>query len=231
MVSELSEISSYYRAALAVLRFVEHRRPTDRRFGPNANARWQTFQGDLTTADRLDLLIRDANAEWPGALGGATAFGLRAVAEDEAFGSEWTPLDPVEGEEIWRSGETPTSVGDALGAVARCWGLELSAAVSVGEIGPAEKLVVVGPSAIASVVAAFAEGQDLDWADQVVCVATPPGHRQLAAVATALLNQNKRAELLSAETAPASLAQRRLILSDDAHAHDKAWAETLKGAA
>lgn len=225
-----SNISAYYKASLALLRFVEHRRPTDRRFGPNADARWQTFQGDLTTADRLDLLIRDANAEWPGALGAGAVFDLRAVAEDEAFGSEWAPLDPVEGEEIWRSGADPTSLGEALDAVAGCWGLKLSDAVSVGEIGPAEKLVVVGPSAIASVVAAFAEGKDLDWADQVACVATPPGHRQLAAIATALLNLNKPAALYDPETAPPALRGRRLIVSTDAHPDDRAWADNIKGA-
>ena len=225
-----SNISSYYKASLAVLRYLEQRRPTDRRFGPNADARWQTFQGDLTTADRLDLLIRDANAEWPGALGAAATFGLRAVAEDDAFGSEWAPLDPVEGEEIWRSGETPASVGEALDAVAGCWGITLSGARAVGEIGPAEKLVIVGPSAIAAVIAAFAEGRDLDWADQVVCVATAPGHRQLAAVATALLNLNKRAEVMSPATA-LGLKGRRLIISDDAHADDEAWADAFSGAA
>lgn len=225
-----SNISAYYKASLGTLRFLEHRRPTDRRFGANADARWQTFQGDLTTGDRIDLLIRDANAEWPGALGAAAVFDLRAVAEDEAFGAEWTPLDPVEGEEIWRSGANPTSLGEALDAVAGCWGLKLSEAVSVGLIGPAEKLVVVGPSAIASVVAAFAEGKDLDWVDQVVCVATPPGHRQLAAIATALLNLNKRAALYDLETAPPALRGRRLIVSNDAHPDDKAWAENIKGA-
>jgi hypothetical protein len=224
-----SNISAYYKASLAVLRHLEQRRPTDRRFGPNADARWQTFQGDLTTTDRLDLLIRDANAEWPGALGAAATFGLRAVAEDEAFGAEWTPIDAVEGEEIWRSAGTPESLGEVLDAVAGYWDIKLSGAVAVGEISPAEKLVVVGPSAIASVIAAFAEGRDLDWADQVVCVASAPGHRQLAAVATALLNLNKRAEVCSPATAPA-LQGRRLIMSDDAHVDDRAWTNGFTGA-
>ena len=34
---------------------------------------------------------------------------------------------------------------------------------------------------------AFASGSDLDWADQVVCIATLPAHRQLAAMAAGLL--------------------------------------------
>jgi hypothetical protein len=38
------------------------RRPTGRRFGTEADARWNGFHGSLTIADRLDLLVRDADA-------------------------------------------------------------------------------------------------------------------------------------------------------------------------
>ncbi len=51
------------------------------------------------------------------------------------------------------------------------WGIRLKP-VDVGAVNPADTILVVGPSAIASSVMAFAEGSDLDWADQVVCVAT-----------------------------------------------------------
>lgn len=51
--------SAYYRAALRCLQFVEQRKPTGRRFGPDADARWSQFEGELTTADRIDLMVRD----------------------------------------------------------------------------------------------------------------------------------------------------------------------------
>ncbi len=46
--------SPYYTAALRCLQFVEGRKPTGRRFGPDADARWSQFEGELTTADRRD---------------------------------------------------------------------------------------------------------------------------------------------------------------------------------
>ncbi len=73
-------MKSYYGAALVGLLAIEARRPTGRRVGSEADARWQAFRGDLTTANRLDLLIRDADAQWPG--GGLWAVGC--------WGRSWT---------------------------------------------------------------------------------------------------------------------------------------------
>ena len=93
---------AYYRGALWGLKFVEARRPTGRRFGPDADALWQGFAGDLSPADRLDLLIRDANAEWPGAFGARSVFDRRAVAEDDPFGVGWESLDGARAAELWQ---------------------------------------------------------------------------------------------------------------------------------
>lgn len=225
---------AYYRAALATLRFVEQRRPTDRRFGPNADARWNAFRGHLETTDRLDLLIRDADAQWPGALGGRTVFALRAVAEDDAFGAEWESLEPVAAERLWREGlqgTAPAGVAGAVEATAAAWQLGLTD-FDVESLQAADRIVACGPSAIAATIAAFAQGSDLDWSDQVACVATPPGHRQLAASAVALLNATKRGALVATEGPPsgidaAALAGRRLIVSEDATAEDAALARQL----
>jgi hypothetical protein len=65
---------------LFALRYLEGRRATGRRFGADADALWSSLQGDLTTANRLDLLIRDADAEWPGGFGARTVFAMRGVA-------------------------------------------------------------------------------------------------------------------------------------------------------
>jgi hypothetical protein len=99
---ESRDVKSYYGAALVGLLAIEARRPTGRRVGSEADARWQAFRGDLTTANRLDLLIRDADAQWPGAFGARTVFSPRGVFDDDAFGPGWEGLDPVVAEELWR---------------------------------------------------------------------------------------------------------------------------------
>jgi hypothetical protein len=219
-----TEVAGYYRAALACLRYVEARRPTKRRFGADADARWKAFRGHLATSDRIDLLLRDANAEWPGAFGAREVFGLPNVAEDEAFGAAWPGMDPVEGERLWRelgSTQATTSVREALGAVARAWGLTLQPQ-SAGAVDAAEKLIVVGPSAVASLAEVFAGRTDLDWAAQVTCVATSAAHRQLALAAAAVVDTHRPVRVLTAAQAAGALAKARAVTSDDASPEDLA---------
>jgi len=227
---------SYYCGALAALRCVEARLPTGRRFGAEAAARWRSFKGDLTTADRIDLLIRDADAQWPGAFAARRVFARRAVAEDEPFGVGWDPLDPIDAEDIWRSENSlPASadVGGTLAAVALHWGITTtttSVGGSLGVIHPADKLVVAGPSAIAATLEAFQRGKDLDWADQVIVVATPLAHRQLAALGSALLNVASPTRVID-HTEVATLARKaRVVVSDDANADDARRARELGSA-
>lgn len=226
---------AYYQAALAGLRHVEARRPTGRRFGADADARWARFAGDLTTAERLDLLIRDADAQWPGAFGARTVFALDGVAEDEAFGPEWESLDAVDANELWR---TPTdaavesSAERSLAAAASAWRLRpavdaVHAEHFTGPVDPAHRLLVVGPSAVAATVRAFAAGSDLDFGEQVVVVATPPAHRQVAALASALLNAPRGTALrLATDKTPLKRAH-RLVASTDAAPEDLATARAL----
>jgi hypothetical protein len=170
-----TEIHAYYAAALSALRFVEARQPTGRRFGPDADARWSSLRGELTTADRLDLLIRDADAQWPEAFGARTVFATRGVAEDEPFGASWEPMPAVDAERLWRAALGEEAINEpraVLDAVARAWGLTLRA-FDPCEIGANDAPVVAGPSAIAATIEAFAGRSDLDWAEQVTVVATP----------------------------------------------------------
>jgi hypothetical protein len=223
--------AAYYRAALGSLRFVQERRPTRGRFGADADAMWASFRGDLTTADRIDLLLRDADAEWPGAFGARRVFELPATADDEPFGADWQPLDSVDAEELWRGmiGESaPSSPGAAMQAIASAWGQRL-APCAAGQVGATDRIIVAGASAIASLVEVFASEHDLDWGTQVTVVATPPAHRQLAAAATALLNAGKATQLLSAAHAKQASVQRgaRLLVSEDAAPDDRAAAEHL----
>lgn len=223
----------YYEAALRTLAFVERRSPTARRFGAEADARWSALRGNLTTADRIDLLLRDADAQWPASFGARNVFALRAAAEDEAFGAAWSPLDPVDAEALWRrlaATPAPADVSAAMATAATVWGLTLSP-VDVGAIQPTEKLIVVGPSALAATVAAFARGDALDWADQVIVVATPAPHRQLAALAGALLHATKPTALHASESPhTARLVGRRSIVSTDANPADVAWAAASSAA-
>jgi hypothetical protein len=99
---QLEGIRQYVEAALCLLKFVEARSPTDRRFGANADARWSSFRGDLETIDRIELMIRDADAEWPAGFGPRVIYGLDGIAEDEPFGARWPSMDPVDAEELWR---------------------------------------------------------------------------------------------------------------------------------
>ncbi|MBO6936771.1 MAG: hypothetical protein JJ863_17510 [Deltaproteobacteria bacterium] len=225
------EKRAYYEAALTALAYVERRQPSGRRFGPEADARWTSFKGDLTTADRIDLLIRDADAQWPSAFGARTVFGKHSVAEDEPFGADWEPLDAVTAEEMWRArneAPTPVTSKESLEATAAAWEVSLTP-FDPGTIEAAEKLVVAGPSAVAATIAAFEAGSDLDWVDQVTVVATPPAHRQLAALAGAVLSATKPARIFTAKLADAKPGA-RLLLSDDATEEDAAKAEELANA-
>ncbi len=210
----------YVEAALRLLQFVEARRPTGRRFGQDADARWASFKGDLRTADRIELLIRDADAEWPGGFGARTVYALRAVAEDEPFGAQWPGLDPIAAEEIWRRMPNAAStVAAACDAILVAWDQQLKP-FEVGKVGPTDRLTIAGPSAVAAAIAVFADGKGLDWADQVVVVATPPAHRQVAAAATALLNATRPVQILAASDEPPKGG--RVLVSDDADPRDRA---------
>lgn len=224
------ERKSYYEGAIRSLQFVEGRRPTGRRFGPDADARWKSFKGDLQTADRIDLLIRDADAEWPCAFGARAVYDLQAVAEDEAFGSEWQPLDPVLAEEMWRgitSEPSPESPAKVLGALAKAWNIELTP-VDIGTVAPTDSFVIAGPSAIAAAILAFTDQPGLDWHQQVRVIATPPSHRQLAATGAAIVNAGKATQLVSAAASKEVKAQgSRLLSSADAGPADLEAAQKL----
>jgi hypothetical protein len=220
----IHDCRAFYTAALAGLRFVEARRPTARRFGPEAEARWTGFRGDLTTADRIDLLIRDADAEWPGAFGARTVFAEPAVSDDDAFGSVWSGLDSVDAEEVWRATHEPDESWD-LDILAAAWSVAWGARLVSFEVGPltaVDRLVIAGPSAIVGALRAFVGRDDLAWPEQVVVVATPPSHRQLASFATAILNATKPASLVTHVQAHGLVG--RAIVSADASSEDAAVA-------
>jgi len=220
---------SYYRGALTLLRFVEQRAGSKRRFGTEADAAWRQFKGELSTSDRIQLLLADAHAQWPGAVGASNVCLLPGVAQDDAFGPDWEPLNGVEAEAAWREAMNvtpPESLADSLAAIAAAWGLTLSNH-STGNVTPSTKAVVAGPSAVASLIQAFAANGDLDWARQVVAVATPPAHRQLAAAAGVLLNLTSPVTLTSKDSSVTKVVGAIKVVSNDADPEDAKLAEQL----
>jgi hypothetical protein len=218
------DVRAYYQTALSGLRFVEARRPSGRRFGADADARWAGFRGDLTTADRLDLMLRDADAEWPGAFGARTVFAEPAVANDEAFGPAWPGLEPVDAEEVWRTTlarTEPRDLDSFLAAWSQAWSVPLSP-VDVGPLTTVDRLVVAGPLALAAALRAFVGRNDLAWTEQVTIVATPPAHRQLAWFATAALNATKQTTVVTHGQARSLIG--RPVVSPDASPDDAAAA-------
>jgi hypothetical protein len=228
----LDGMEHYLEGALRLLQFVEARRPTGRRFGPDADARWTSFRGDLATVDRVELMIRDADAEWPSGFGARIVYALPGVAEDEPFGSQWEGIDPIAAEEIWRrikAEAAPTTAASTLKAIAAIWGLALSK-LKLDPITATDHLLVVGPSAIAATIEAFASGSALDWSEQVVVVATPPAPRQLAAAASPILNASRPTKLYIASEAIAAVRPgTRLVVSADADPADRRAAESMVG--
>lgn len=229
------ELRAYYRAARVGLWFVEQRRPSGRRFGPQADARFRALAGSLGASARLELLVRDADAEWPGAFGPRTVFSLSQVAEDDAFGAQWAGFwggeaesgvgvgFGVEAEELWRS--ALPQVNDpaaAFTAMAAAWDLSLAApdaaiANTLAELDPAQPLWLAGPRAIAQAAEHFARHETLDWSAQVTCVATPFGQRQLAAFGAAVADTRNPARVLTADAAKEALAAdapRKALIAD-----------------
>jgi hypothetical protein len=226
-----AEALAYYRASLTLLKHVESRQPTSRRFGGEADALWSQFRGHLTTADRITTLLRDADAQWPGGFGARSIFQLRGVAEDDAFGSQWQPLDGVDAEDIWREFSVGTlgSTQATLQALASVWKFSL-APISVDNVDATEHLVVAGPSAVAALIQAFDGRSDLNWADQVTAIASLPAHRHLALAAAALLNLTRAPLVLSADQDAGlvrSTTKPRLFISADASEADAVKARAL----
>ena len=66
-------------------------------------------------------------------------------------------------------------------------------------IGAADRLLLAGPSAIASTLEAFVQGRDLDWAEQVTVLATLPAYRHLAAVGAGDVQRRRLSVIVDAD--------------------------------
>lgn len=214
----------YYRTAIAALHFLDDRNGR-RRFGPDADARWHNFAGEgptsrqggarariLSVADRIDLLIRDADIQWSGAFAARTVFDLTEVAEDDAFGHAWGPFEDAVA--TWHQVTLTPHIPDIAGLLSRIsifWKTPLRPADPLPPLSPQSRWLLLGPSAVASAILAFAAAPGAVWHDQVIVVAGSPLAaglslqqqqvrgltRQLAAIAAGLLAQPRPTTILS----------------------------------
>lgn len=185
------ERSAFYGAAVLGLRALDARESIPRRFGADAEARWNQFAGALGAGDRIDILLRDAAGTWGAAFSPSECFGFFGLAADELFGPDWGGIDDHTAKRLLAEPDAPATLEHIA------YGLGLKAtSVPVPSVTPSTKLVVAGGTAIVSVAKVFAENKALSWTDQVVVVATRPAWRQLAGLAAVLLGARGRTALV-----------------------------------
>jgi hypothetical protein len=219
-----AQIDRFYVAAALGLGTLEARSPVARRFGPDADARWNAFRGGLQSWHRLDLLVRDAAVRNPAGFAPRVVFNLPALAEDEPYGPDWPGCRPAEAPALFQSaGSGAQDPALALRAVASAWKLEpaLMPANATTGIQPATRLIIAGAGAVLAVAAAFTGRPELDLADQAVLLADDPGTRQLFGLALAFLDTRRPPRLDSTTATPDEVralgmtAADRLLVSDD----------------
>jgi hypothetical protein len=197
MTIAVHERQNFYRAGVLGLRALQDRGLGTQRFTVDAEARWKAFRGELTDADRLDLLLRDGAVLHPVAFSAAVVFGLPDLAVDEPFGPDWSSLPPSEAGAALRdvSKDAPFAA-DArpslvLAAVAKLWALTLQGA-DVSLVGAASRVVVAGAGAVAALADHMAGRKDMDFGDQLLLVSDRPAERQLFGLASALCGSRTR---------------------------------------
>ncbi len=77
--------------------------PVSRRFGAEADARWEAFRGELDTRQRLAILFCDAAVEWPSVFGGFANV-LLDWTEALRLGRDHPgDLSPRDADDIWHN--------------------------------------------------------------------------------------------------------------------------------
>jgi len=189
-IPKTEDVVHFYRAAALGLAVLEARSGGARRFGANADARWNAFRGGLGDWDRLELLVRDAAVRSPAGFAPRMVFDLAALADDEPCGPDWPGPPASDAAALLRAAASnPGELAPALDAVATTWGLSprLLPERASEAIQPATRLLLTGAGAVISVAKAFWGRPELDLSDQAVLVADDPGTRQLFGLALAFL--------------------------------------------
>lgn len=185
----------FYRGAAVGLGMLEARAGTARRFGSNADARWNAFRGGLQDWDRVELLVRDAAVHFPAGFSPRMVFDLPALAEDEPCGPDWPGPGPTQAKDLLhQASKSPPDLGPGLEMIASIWGLKprRPPESSLTDIQPSTRFLLCGAGAVMAVSFLFNGRPELDLADQAVLVADDPGTRQLFGLALAWLERGNR---------------------------------------
>lgn len=202
------QTESYYKAAILGLRALEAQEGRSRRYGPEADARWNRFKGKLHDGDRLQVLLRDASAPWGIAFAASHIFRLEGVALDEPFGPSWVVPNDAQARRYLEVADAPT-----LESCAALLGVS-PADVGLPELRPTTHLTVAGGAAILAVASAFTGRDDLDWSRQVTVVADSPAHRQLAGLASVFVGAVKPCAVLASDLAQPNVGEVPVVSAD-----------------
>lgn len=202
---DAAQVQQFYRVGVLGLRVLDGRDAARRRFGPDAEARWQLFKGELGDGDRLDLILRDAAVTHPAAFAPRVVFAIDGLAEDEPFGPDWPGPEPTAVAGLLAD-DGQAGAGDIrrlLQSAAAMWGLQprLVADTELESVGPATSIVAAGPGVVLSLACLFAARSGLDFADQVVLLGDHPGERQLFGLANVMLETTSAVRVLRCDTA------------------------------
>ena len=209
-------IEAFYRAALIGLRYLDDQQDRASRFGPDADARWNSFQGHLHAGDRINILCRDAAVTYGAAFAPSVVFDTDGVAPDEAFGPDWPGVEQRVAKKLWAEAEALPKHDTAAALDAAATTLGLSPTPIDGDLTQltaATKVAVGGLTAIAATARAFDANPALRWAEQVTVVADTPPARQLAGLAAVFLKTDRPTTLASPAATPDATAT---IVSADA---------------
>lgn len=200
------EVDRFYRSAVVGLALLDDRSGGGRRFGANADARWQAFRGGLEDWDRIELLVRDAAVAYAAGFAPRVVFDLPALADDEPCGPDWSGPDPTTAAALLRSAlEPPKDPRAALARVADVWGKGTAADVALPEIQPATRMLVAGAGAVIALAGVFLGRPELDLADQAVLVAGDPATRQLFGLAVAFFGSRRPVRIVRFDASPDEL--------------------------
>jgi hypothetical protein len=232
-----ANLEPYYRAAILDLRALEARGGRRRSFGPDADARWGAFRGELRDGVRLDLLLRAASKGSPAAFAPRVVFPVEGLADDEPFGPDWPGVPLQLATALVREATAPlgdTSLRGVLTAAAQAWGItpKLIAPAALEQVAAATRILAAGAGATVALAEKFSGRSDLDLPQQVIFVADSPGERQLVGLAVALLGSASQVRLAAPDTSAEQVRSgfpraNLVVISDDVSEPLRAAAEAL----
>lgn len=194
----------FYRAAAVGLRALDQR-GVRRRFGREADERWKQLRGDMTAADRFELLLKDASVAFPLAFAPRDVFAIPGLLREDPFGAAWAgPPQGLATSLLREEADVPADPVAAFDLAARTWEVSPKPfdVTALPRIGPPTQVVAAGLGALRALVLHFAAHRSgLDLAEQVLFVADAPAERHLFGIAALLLGATREPRVVSSRVA------------------------------